>query len=151
MLFILPISGIEHTITKGQTLKSIAKLYKIDVSDITQFNSITEDAKLAVGDKILIPGGEMLDEGSDKPALNLGSSSSRDKKYYEARPYIKDIPNYFINPLPTGPRIRKTQGLHGPGNRGIDIGAPMGTPTYASATGTVFFARMGWRMVAMVI
>lgn len=143
VLFILPISGIEHTITKGQTLKGIAKIYKVDVSDITQFNSITEDTKLSVGDKIMIPGGEMLDEGGDKPASNLGASISKDKNYYDTYP-IRSLTGYFINPLPTGPRIRKTQGLHGPGNRGIDIGAPKGTPIYASAAGTVLLARMGW-------
>jgi LysM repeat protein len=140
VLFILPISGIEHTITKGQTLQTIAKLYKVDVSDITQFNGITEDAVLAIGDKIMIPGGEMMDEGGDKPASNLGSSIAIDKNYYITHP-IQNLTGYFINPVPTG---HKTQGLHGPGYRGIDIGAPKGTPIYASAAGTVYFARTGW-------
>ncbi|MEK7088742.1 MAG: peptidoglycan DD-metalloendopeptidase family protein [Patescibacteria group bacterium] len=140
VLFILPVSGLEHTITKGQTLKNIAKLYKVDVSDITQFNGITEDTKLTVGDKIMIPGGEMMDEGGDKPASNLGSAVARDKNYYDTHP-IQNFAEYFINPVPTG---RKTQGLHGPGNRGIDIGAPKGTPIYASASGTVLIAKTGW-------
>ena len=43
--------------------------------------------------------------------------------------------------MPTG---HKTQGLHGPGNRGIDIGAPKGTPIYASAPGRVLIAKTGW-------
>jgi len=30
-LFILPISGVKHVVTKGQTLKGIAKLYKVDI------------------------------------------------------------------------------------------------------------------------
>lgn len=140
VLFILPISGLEHTVAKGQTIKSIAKLYKVDINDIAFYNGITPDAKLAIGDKLMIPGGEMADEGGDKPAPNLASALARDKRYYETNP-IQDIIGYFINPVPTG---RKTQGLHGPGHRGIDIGAPKGTLIYASAPGTVLIARAGW-------
>lgn len=140
VLFILPISGVEHTVIKGQTLQSIAKTYKVDVSDIALYNGITENSKLAIGDVLIIPGGEMYDEGGDKPASNLGSSVAKDKNYYETHP-IQNFAGYFINPLPTG---RKTQGLHGPGNRGIDIGAPKGTPIYASASGTVLIAKTGW-------
>ncbi|TSC77992.1 MAG: metalloendopeptidase-like membrane protein [Parcubacteria group bacterium Gr01-1014_24] len=140
VLFILPISGLEHTVTKGQTIKSIAKLYKVDINDIAFYNGLTPDAKLAIGDKLMVPGGEMADEGGDKPAPNLASALARDKKYYENNP-IQDIIGYFINPVPTG---RKTQGLHGPGHRGIDIGAPKGTLIYASAPGTVLIAKAGW-------
>ena len=140
VLFILPISGLEHTVTKGQTLQSIAKLYKVDLNDIAFYNDIAQNAKLTVGDKLMIPGGEMFDEGGDKPAPNLGSSIAKDKNYYSTHP-IQNITGYFINPVPTG---RKTQGLHGPGKRGIDIGAPKGTPIYASASGVVLIARVGW-------
>lgn len=139
-LLILPVSGIEHTVTKGQTLKSIAKMYKVDVVDITAYNGLAEDAKLVVGDKILIPGGDnMVDEGGDKPAPNLGTSIARDTNYYILHP-IQNLFGYFINPVPTG---RKTQGLHGPGHRGIDIGAPTGTPMYSSAGGKVVVTKTG--------
>ena len=142
VLFILPISGLEHTVTKGQTLQSIAKLYKVDVNDIAFYNDIAPDAKLAIGDVVMVPGGDMLDEGGDKPASNLSSAPARDKNYYETHP-IQNILGYFINPVPTG---HKTQGLHGPGNRGIDIGAPTGTPIYASAPGTVLIVRTGCKV-----
>jgi len=142
VLFILPISGLEHTVTKGQTLQSIAKLYKVDVSDIVFYNDIKQDTKLAIGDKLMIPGGSMADEGGDKPAANLSSAVVRDANYYLIHP-IQNLINYFINPVPTG---HKTQGLHGPGNRGIDIGAPTGTSIYASAAGTVLTTKTGCKV-----
>jgi murein DD-endopeptidase MepM/ murein hydrolase activator NlpD len=142
VLFILPITGIEYTVTKGQTLKKIAALYKVDITDIAAYNGISQDAALTVGDQLLIPGADtMTDEGGSTPAPNLGSALSRDLAYYTSHSFIQDLVNYFIDPVPTG---RKTQGLHGPGHRGIDIGAAKGTPILASASGTVSLAHTGW-------
>jgi LysM repeat protein len=142
VLLILPVSGIEITVKKGQTLKSLANLYKVDVSDIIAYNNIDENDTLSVGDSLVIPGGEMYDEGGDKPASNLASAAAKDKNYYAVHP-IQSLVGYFINPLPTG---HKTQGLHGPGYRGIDIGAPTGTPLYASASGTVLIVKNGCKV-----
>ena len=139
VLLILPVSGVQHTVAKGQTLQSIAKLYKAEANDIALYNDLAEDAKLAIGDKLIIPDGEMYDEGGDKPAPNLKATEAKDKNYY-ATSLLKNIIGYFINPLPAG---RKTQGLHGPGRRGIDIGAPTGTNIYASAPGTVVAVKTG--------
>jgi len=139
ILFILPISGVEHTVAKGQTMQSIAKLYKAEVSDIAFYNDLAENAKLSIGDKLLIPDGEMMDEGGDKPAPNLKETEVKDKNYY-AKSLLQNIIGYFINPLPAG---HKTQGLHGPGLRGIDIGAPRGTNLYASAPGVVVAVKTG--------
>lgn len=134
ILFILPISGIEHIITKGQTLASIAKLYKADITDIVRFNGITEETKLAVGDKIIVPGGEIYNESS--PSVKTTTNNSVYKT-----PNVS-VAGYFINPVPA--YSRRSQGLHGPGNRGVDLAAPTGTQVLASASGTVLLARNGW-------
>ncbi|PIP68865.1 hypothetical protein CO033_00595 [Candidatus Nomurabacteria bacterium CG_4_9_14_0_2_um_filter_32_10] len=135
ILFILPISGIEHVITKGQTLASIAKLYKADIIDIARFNGITEETKLAIGDKIIVPGGEIYNENSSS------SVKTNTKNNVYKTPNVS-VAGYFINPVPA--YARRSQGLHGPGNRGIDLAAPTGTQVLASASGTVLIARNGW-------
>ena len=136
VLFILPISGLKHTVTQGETVASIAKKYTADVADILAYNSLAAGASLAVGDELMIPDGEMADEGGDKPAPNLGAIAEKDKNYYATHP-VKSAVGYFIDPVPTG---RKTQGLHDH-NQAIDIGAPSGSPIYAAAAGTVLGAK----------
>ncbi len=137
VLLILPVSGVKHTILKGQTLKGIAKKYNVDVSDIAGFNGIAEDAQLAVGDELIIPDGVMMgDEGGSKPAPK---NSTADRDYYIKHP-VKDLGGYFINPVP-GYKYR-SQGIHG--KNAVDLAAPKGTPILAAASGIVTFARMGY-------
>src|SRR3989338_11101862 len=58
-LVILPISGVRHTIAKGDTIQSIAKKYRADADEILLFNGIAPYASLAAGDVILVPDGEL--------------------------------------------------------------------------------------------
>jgi LysM repeat protein len=136
VLFILPISGLEHTVAKGQTLKSIAALYKADINDILAYNDITPNTPLVVGDTLLIPDAQKSEE-NDKPVKNLGASIAKDNKYYESHP-TKNLSGYYINPVPSA---IKTQGLHD-GNA-VDLGAPTGTPIHAAASGIIIFAKVG--------
>ncbi len=50
-------SGNSHVIAKGETLTSIAKMYKVGVEDLQKFNHIENDRKLQVGQTIMIPTG----------------------------------------------------------------------------------------------
>ena len=45
-----------HTIAKGETLTSIAKMHKVTIEELQKFNHIENDRKLQVGQTILIPG-----------------------------------------------------------------------------------------------
>jgi len=57
-LVILPVSGIRHTVVKGESLEAIVKKYKGDVNETIEFNSLPADGKLAVGQEIIIPNGQ---------------------------------------------------------------------------------------------
>jgi murein DD-endopeptidase MepM/ murein hydrolase activator NlpD len=126
-LVILPVSGIEYTVKKGDTLKSLAKKYSADAEEIAKYNGLDLSDLLAVGVKIMIPGGEIA--AAPKPASGPGPE-----------PYLGGggaaQPGYYSNPVPGG---HITQGIHG--KNGVDIGLASGAPIRAAADGTVIVAR----------
>ncbi|MEK7194107.1 MAG: peptidoglycan DD-metalloendopeptidase family protein [Patescibacteria group bacterium] len=122
-LVILPISGVKHIVSKGDTIQSIAKKYNADVTDITSYNGLTSSSKLAIGDEVIVPDGEIKSVSASAPVYS-GSNSTV-------------ASGYFIRPVQGG---RKTQGLHG--HNGVDLGGlPIGTPVLAAADGVVIAAR----------
>ena len=135
VLVILPVSGIERTIVKGDTLKSLAKKYGADANEIAEYNGIDPSAPLAVGSVVIIPGGEFTSSAS---AAKSSGSSSQKKTIRE--PYLGGSGNvqtgYYSNPIP-GAAL--TQGIHG--WNAIDLGAARGTPIHAAADGVVIIAR----------
>lgn len=129
-LVILPISGIKHAVVKGETIQSIAKKYKGDIDEIVQFNGLTKNSVLAVGDEVIIPDGEIT-------GYSVSTISSTSKIRGTGGP---SYDGYYIWPVVGG---RKTQGLHG--YNGVDIGASRGTPIMAAAAGQVIISRpSGW-------
>lgn len=49
-------SGNSHIVSRGETLTSIAKMYKVSVDELQKFNHIENPLKLQVGQTIIIPG-----------------------------------------------------------------------------------------------
>jgi murein DD-endopeptidase MepM/ murein hydrolase activator NlpD len=128
-LVILPITGVMHTVVSGDTLNTIAKKYGGDVDEIASFNDLKIAAKLVVGDKILIPDGQV--------SSSLRPSSSGSRLVTSGGP---DLGNYYIKPFIGG---RRTQGLHG--YNAVDYGLSIGSPLYAAAGGTVLISKnSGW-------
>lgn len=137
VLVILPITGVKHTVKKGDTIESIAKAYKGDAAEIRDFNGLKDGAALAAGSVVIIPDGEM--EIAAPKRRSTPSSGSR-----------ANIPSVSINTeIASGWLIRpvsggvRTQGIHG--YNGIDIGIPVGSTVFASASGQVVISKgSGW-------
>ena len=127
-LVILPISGVMHTVVKGDTLNTITKKYAGDLDEIASFNDLSIKAVLAIGDKIMIPDGQV------SSSLRPSSISNTTSRLISAGG--PDLGGYYMKPFIGG---HKTQGLHG--YNGVDYGMPIGTPLYASAAGTVLIAK----------
>lgn len=127
-LVILPITGLRYTIKNGDTVEKLSSRFNATAEDIFSYNGIAFGSKLEVGTEIIIPNGEIpapVAAPVRKVAVSLAGSG-------------KSLSGYYRHPLPTG---IKTQGIHG--HNAVDIGAPIGTPVYAAATGDVILSRSG--------
>lgn len=130
-LVILPVTGVQHQVAKGDTVASIAKRYSASADDIIQFNGLTPGEPLVVGSEIMIPNGEMT--GPPSSSITTGPSA---KSFASLPQYI----GYYLRPVLGG---RKTQGIHG--YNGVDLANTCGLPIYASASGMVIIAKTsGW-------
>ena len=136
-LIILPVSGVERKVVKGDTLASLARKYRADAGEIAEYNGLDASSALVIGSKIIIPGGEIV-------AAPV-SRSSGTTRVIKKEPYLGGggdaQSGYYSNPVPGG---RITQGIHG--WNAIDIGSARGTPVRAAANGTVVIAHNngGW-------
>ncbi len=127
VLTILPLDGVYHTVAVSETLESLAEKYKVTVEAITtcSFNAIPADEQLAVGDKLIIPGGT-------KPYV------AREVTAYQG-PVQTEVTGAGIFYWPAAGVL--TQG-YWYGHRAIDIGGSVGAAIVASDGGYVSFA--GW-------
>ncbi len=145
-LIILPVSGIQHTIVKGETLASLATKYKSNAHDIASYNGYADTDSLTVGDSVIIPNGVVVSAPTSKSSTTKTSTNAakikRIAKGSSSEPYLGGsgpaLDGYFAWPVNGG---IITQGLHG--WNAVDIGAPRGTTIYAAAAGTVLVAKSG--------
>lgn len=128
-IVILSERGVLHTVQKGETLKSIASIYKADPKALEKINDIHWWwwKTLKVGDVLFIPGARpirMIQDWQD---------------YFAKR-------NIFGNPLGmwraiTSPFGKRYDPLNGNTRHhsGLDLRAKYGDPVYAARGGTVIF------------
>ncbi len=151
-LVILPISGIEHVVKSGETLQSIARLHKGDITDILQYNNLTLDSKLTIGDVVMVPDGEAsaIQSGHQTNTKTVGSASKLNKNSLNnslnmgiSVAVSNSTPatdGYYLRPIVGG---IKTQGIHG--HNGVDLASAYGANILAAASGEVIISRdSGW-------
>ncbi|MFT7557649.1 MAG: LysM repeat protein [Planctomycetota bacterium] len=142
-LIILPEDGITVAVRKGDTLESLAKKYQGFVDEIERFNDVYSNQELKIGMQLVIPGGEPLVVTA--PIKTMSTSTTKTTSSSSgatAKPSTKSSSGYYIDPMKG--RGTLTQVFHGRW-RAIDIGAPTGTPIYASAAGKVVIDNnSGW-------
>ncbi len=127
-LSILPVPGVLHTVKAGDTLESVAKLYKADAQAIAEyeFNNLREPFELTPGQKIVVPDGE-------KPY------NPRLVTLPDGRQVLVGAPKglgRFVWPTQGWITTRFGEG----GHRGVDIAAWIGAPIYAADAGAVTYA-----------
>ena len=126
-LIILPITGIQYEVKRGDTLEAIAKKFKGDAGEIMSFNGLAIGEALEPGQTVIIPDGEF----ASPPSPVVRSPSSR----------VAGLPEYkgfYLRPILGG---RRSRGIHG--YNGVDLANTCGAPVFASAPGTVIVARTG--------
>ena len=121
-LVILPISGVQHVVKSGDTLQSITKLHKGDLEEVLQYNNLSKDSKLVVGDVIIVPDGEVVTISVPSKPKTGGKTPS--------------YAGYYMRPLIGGV---KSQGVHG--KNGVDLASFHGANILAAADGDVIISK----------
>ncbi len=142
-LRLLPVSGVTHQVARGETVEKLAAHFGASEKDIISANSLAPGQHLAVGIKLIIPGGKKDDFVSFKAKAYSGVSVVRDiiapvKKLMKPLPKSPAIGNRMTWPT-VGYRITQYFSFS---HFAIDIANHVGTPLYAADAGVIESA--GW-------
>jgi murein DD-endopeptidase MepM/ murein hydrolase activator NlpD len=137
VLIILPIDGVLHDVSEGESLESVSNLYGIPEEDIIAYapNNLEFPYRLYPGTQIVVPGAVREVFVWTAPSLPASSDSTGSG----ISPLIQGT-GTFIWPV-TSRRI--TQG-YWYGHPAIDVSTVEGSAVIASDTGTVTWA--GWNV-----
>ena len=131
-LIILPVDGVLHEVRAGETLESIAELYRVSASDIIAYEPNNLEFpfyRLVPESDLLIPGasiGQFFFTAPKSVATNAAGQPQW--KVFGTGTYIWPINGRCLTQF--------YNGFH----PAIDISAGEGSPVYASDTGTVTYA-----------
>jgi murein DD-endopeptidase MepM/ murein hydrolase activator NlpD len=134
-IIILPIDGVLHDVTEGETVESTAEQYGVSVEDIIAYgpNKLEFPYRLFPGTQILVPGAVREVFVWDPPSYVSSSGSPE-----AGQGIVVLVPGTGTFIWPTGGR-RITQ-YSWYGHTALDVALTTGSPIYASDTGTVTYA-----------
>lgn len=130
-LLILPVDGVLHTVTRGQSPLKIATLYDVSVQDIINQNQLRGEIIYA-GQQIIIPGGRPVVSGKKRIAVPPRPTPA---------PEASAPPSFGILQKPCD--CTYTQYYHG-SHFGVDLARTGGGPIFAAEDGIVIRAAYGW-------
>ncbi|MDA0208069.1 MAG: LysM peptidoglycan-binding domain-containing M23 family metallopeptidase [bacterium] len=135
-LVILPTSGVQHEVARGDTVGSLAKKYDVEEVEIVRYNALASAEDIVVGESLIIPGGTV---SAPAPVSRPASVS-----------------NVFTPaPVTSAPQVSAARGMvwptdlrlitqyYGWTHTGIDIDCHFTNDNYAADDGVVQFA--GWK------
>jgi murein DD-endopeptidase MepM/ murein hydrolase activator NlpD len=145
VLNILPVDGVYHTVSEGETVASIAEKYSVDPSALyNEWNDLEEGEPLLAGMRLVIPGGTREWIVWQLPQYTGLRGSAAVGSGVCALP-ASGIRGYGWFDWPTASRRISGWVFRDPRNPphgGIDIGLRVGDPIYAADNGVVAYA--GW-------
>ena len=147
VLRIPPVTGVMHTVVKGDTLKKIIDTYKAKSEEVISFNKLNPDGGgLVAGNRIMVPGGK---KPSPPPVAAVARTTGRSGVQSVSRVVRAQgtpgtpFDSGFIWPTTAWVISRGIQF----GHNGLDIatnnGSAFGRPTFAAQDGVVKYA--GWQ------
>lgn len=148
-----PPSGIYHTVKEGQTLYRIGRTYGVDERYLARLNGISDPKRLAVGQKLFIPGAErekIISTTVATPAAPAKTSSPKPIQTPPARAgqSVSTINTSVAPPdshkgklaWPLQGKILKNFISKTTPTKGIEIAARRGTPVLSAAAGKVIYS-----------
>lgn len=140
-LVILPTSGVQHTVASGDTLTKIATRYKAEEDEILKFNRLASADDLVVGEKLIVPGGEIPAPIPTRPSVSTVFSQPSSTIPTTTSGAAPTTPGSGVMVWPTDLHVI-TQ-YFGWGHTGIDVDCGFTNDNYAADDGIVQFA--GWK------
>jgi murein DD-endopeptidase MepM/ murein hydrolase activator NlpD len=141
VLNILPVDGVLHRVTEGETLEGIQQMHDVSLEDIVAFigNHFNPSGpyQVAAGESLIIPNAKGGAEWQ-APGPRVIAGQGRYSPGFYKGPLTNAGTSYFIWPTPRQTLSQK----YWAGHQAIDIPLPVGTTIVAADSGTVIFA--GW-------